>query len=97
MRKPVFGVSVQVQNKPGCTATENGKKLEILDLESRRIVLCSEKKGADQLCNYCTADLHLCFCICKKQVFSWRGSNIPLPFQHVLLVAFEIKWASVDI
>ena len=32
MRKPVFGVSVQFQNKLGCTATENGKKLEILDL-----------------------------------------------------------------
>ena len=23
--------------------------------------LCSENKGADQLCSYCTADLRLCF------------------------------------
>ena len=32
--------------------------------------LCSKNKGADQLCSYFTADLLLCFCICKKQVFS---------------------------
>ena len=29
----------QVPHKPGCTATEDGQKLEILDLESRGIVL----------------------------------------------------------
>ena len=33
--------------------------------------LCSENKGADQLRG---TDLHLCFRICKKQVFSRRGS-----------------------
>ena len=32
--------------------------------------LCSENKGADQLCGYCEADLRLCFCICKTLVFS---------------------------
>ena len=37
--------------------------------------LCSENKGADQLRGYCEADLRLCFRICKKPVFSWRGSN----------------------
>ena len=31
---------------------------------------CSENKGADQLCSYCTADLRLCFSLCKKPVFS---------------------------
>ena len=30
--------------------------------------LCSENKGADQLCSYCTADLHLCFRIGKNLV-----------------------------
>ena len=25
--------------------------------------LCSKIKNADQLCSYCTADLHLCFCL----------------------------------
>ena len=39
MRKPVFGVSDQVQYKPGCTATEDGYRLEISNLESRGIVL----------------------------------------------------------
>ena len=37
--------------------------------------LCSENKGADQLRGYCEADLRLCFRICKKPVFSRRGSN----------------------
>ena len=31
--------------------------------------LCSENKGADQLCVYREADLRLCFRICKKNVF----------------------------
>ena len=35
---------------------------------------CSENKGADQVCGYRTADLRLCFRLCKKKVFSWRGS-----------------------
>ena len=35
MRKSVFGVSDQAQHKPGCTATEDGLRLEISDL--RRI------------------------------------------------------------
>ena len=30
----------------------------------------SENKGADQLCGYREADLHLCFRICIKPVFS---------------------------
>ena len=39
VRKPVFGVSDQVRHKPGCTATEDGWRLEISDLGSRGIVL----------------------------------------------------------
>ena len=34
-----------------------------------------ENKGADQLRGYREADLRLCFRICKKPVFSRRGSN----------------------
>ena len=29
---------------------------------------CSKKKGADQLCSNCTADLRLSFRICKKRI-----------------------------
>ena len=36
--------------------------------------LCNENKGADQMRGYRAADLRLCLCIYKKQVFSWRGS-----------------------
>ena len=39
VRKPVFGVSDQVPHKLACTATEDGKRLEISDLGSRGIVL----------------------------------------------------------
>ena len=35
---------------------------------------CSENKGADQLRGHREADLRLCFRICKKPVFSQRGS-----------------------
>ena len=37
---------------------------------------CSENKGADQLRGYREADLRLCFRICKKPVFSYRGSYV---------------------
>ena len=36
---------------------------------------CGKNKGADQLHGYREADLRLCFRICKKPVFSRRGSN----------------------
>ena len=37
VRKPVFGVSEQVRHKPGCTATEDGKRLGISYAGSRGI------------------------------------------------------------
>ena len=49
MRKPTIWGSEQVRHKPDCTVTEDGWRFEILDLESRGIVLCSENKSADQL------------------------------------------------
>ena len=39
VRKPNNLGSDQVRHKPGCTVTEDGKRLEILDLESRENVL----------------------------------------------------------
>ena len=38
-RKPVVEVSAQVRHKPGCSATEDGWRLEISYLRSGRIVL----------------------------------------------------------
>ena len=39
VRKSGFRVSNQVRHKPGCTATDDGLRLAILDLGSRGIVL----------------------------------------------------------
>ena len=50
-----------------------GLKLQILD-EDRLYCPSSENKGADQLCIYCTADLRLCFRICRLFVFLCGGS-----------------------
>ena len=44
MRKPLFGACDQVPHKPGCTATEDGYRLEITDLESKGIVLSMKRK-----------------------------------------------------
>ena len=38
--------------------------------------LCSENKGADQLRGYREVDLRLCYHICKRPVFSRRGSYV---------------------
>ena len=37
--------------------------------------MCRENKDADQLRGYREADLRLCLRICKKPLFSQRGSN----------------------
>ena len=44
VRKPVFGFSDLVRHKPGCTATEDGYRLEISDLGSRGIVVSVKRK-----------------------------------------------------
>ena len=44
-----------------------GLKFRISEIEGL-YYLCSKNKGPDQLCSYCTADLPLCFRICKKLV-----------------------------
>ena len=46
-----------------------GLKFQIKEVEGL-YYLCVENKGADQLLGYRAAELHLCFRICKKQVFS---------------------------
>ena len=44
---------------------------------------CSKNKGADQLRGYREADLRLCFRICKKPVFSRRGSINSVAFAPI--------------
>ena len=42
-RKPVFGVCDQSRLKPACSATKTSKKLEILDIETRGIILSKQR------------------------------------------------------
>ena len=42
----------------------SGLNFQIKEVEGLYYI-CGENKGADQLRSYCTADLHLCFCMQK--------------------------------
>ena len=42
-RKPVFGVFDQVRHKPACSATETSQSLEIANVETRDIILSSQR------------------------------------------------------
>ena len=55
--------------------TARSFKFQILEEEELHY-LCSENKGADQLCSYCTADLRLCFRIGNNPIFSQCGSYV---------------------
>ena len=90
------GVSYQVRHKLGCTTTEDGKWLEILDLESKGIVLClcSQNKGADWLCGYCAADLCLVFAYAKIR-FSQITNIAQTLFVCVFLLEFNAPFNNV--
>ena len=47
---------------------------------------CSKNKGADQLRGYREADLRLCFRMCKKSVFSRRGSFMIMLLSHIQVI-----------
>ena len=70
MRKPVFGDLTRSHTNRAAQPQRMARDLKFSDVGSRGIVLFSVNKGADLLRGYCAADLHLCFCLCKKQVFS---------------------------
>ena len=73
MRKPVFGFPTRSDANRAVDSHRRwlDSVLKFLISEVMGLYhLCSENKGADQLRNYCAADLQLCFCICKRQVFS---------------------------
>ena len=44
-KKPVFEVFDWIRNKPICTATEDGKRLKILDLMGSRVTVQSIKRN----------------------------------------------------
>ena len=75
MRKPVFGVPTRSHTNRAAQLQKmaRGLKFRIKKVEGLYYP-CSENKGADQLRGYREADLRLRFRICKKPVFSRRGS-----------------------
>ena len=77
MRKPTFWFPTWADTNQAVQPQKmaRGLKFRIKKVE-KLYYLCSENKGADQLCGYRKADLRLCFRICKSLVFSSRGSYI---------------------
>ena len=58
------------RNRP-VQSQKMAKNLELQIKEEEGLYyLCSENKGADQLCSNCTADLRLCFRMGKNPFFS---------------------------
>ena len=66
--------------------------------KQRNCTTCVAKnKGADQLCSYCTADLHLCFRICRLFVFLCKCSNVVNLFTHAVRSVKIRKLNNVDL
>ena len=105
MRKPTFwfptwsdtNQAVQLQKMA------RGLKFQMKKVEGL-YYLYSENKDADQLRGDREADLRLCFRICKKPVFSRRGSNIVIHFtsmvigyQYIYLTTYSKKPFRTDL
>ena len=77
MRKPVFGHFDQVWHKPIWKSWKKARCLKFWLLVEEELHYSSSKnEGADQLHNYCEADLRLCFRIGKNLVFSRCDSYV---------------------
>ena len=70
-KKTVFGVSNRSDTNWPVQLQKMLRSLNFWNLVEEELYYpCSENKGADQLCSYCTADLRLCFRIGKNPVSS---------------------------
>ena len=75
MRKPVFGGLTRSDTNRAAQPQKIARDLKFRIKEEEVLLYpCTENKGADKVCGYRTADLRLCFRICKKQIFAIRGS-----------------------
>ena len=79
VRKPDFGVSDLVRHKRGCTATEDGQRLEISDLDRRGIVLSLQRKTKALISFAVTAKLICAF------VFAYAKSWFSHDTAHLIL------------
>ena len=80
MRKPVLGFPTRSDTNRAVQLQKVARSLKFRIKEVEGLYYpCSENKGADQLRGNREADLRLCFRICKKPVFSRRGSYYDAP------------------
>ena len=98
--KPNIWDSDHVRHNPTCTVTEEDFGINMKrDCTNYRF---NENKDAYQLCSYCTADLRLCFHICRLMVFLCDGSVsiISLPnnstgtCKHFMRVCSDLSFLS---
>ena len=67
-----LGFPTRCNTNPPVQSHKQARSLKFqIYIEEEFYYPCSENKGADQLCNYCTADLRRCFRIGKNPVFSY--------------------------
>ena len=102
-RKPVIGVCHKVSHKSVCTATKDGQRLEISDLESRGLYyLCRKIKDPDQLRSCCAAESASLFFAYAKRRLSHDVANMTLKHEitvnlktttkhHVSVVCLEMS------
>ena len=81
MRKPTFWFPTWSDTNQAVQLQKMARGLKFRILEEEGLYyLFSDNIGADQLRGYREADLHLCFCICKK----------PYSHNEALLVSINI-------
>ena len=81
LRKPVSGFSTRSDTNRAVQSQKIVRALKFwIKKEEGSYYLSSKNKDADQLRGYREADLRLCFRICKKPIFSQRGSNVEYPY-----------------
>ena len=77
MRIPVFGFPTRSDTNRAVQPQKMARGLKVRMLKSEGLYYpSSENKGAGQLHGNREADMPLCFRICKKPVFSRRGSYV---------------------
>ena len=92
MRKPTILVPTRSDTNRSVQSQKQARSLIFRICEEEELYYpCSENKGADQLCSYCTADLYLCFRLCELLVFSFGGSNTSLSKDFPIFTAQHDK------
>ena len=78
MRRQTIWVPTRSDTNGAVKSQKKARSLKFqIQEEDQLYYPCSENKGADQLCSYCTAaDLHFWFRICRLLVFLSGGSNV---------------------